>query len=153
MNDPNEIPAALTKSPGFLLNQAARSIRNLTAIALKPVGLAPQEYGLLRLLSLEGPMSQQSLANKYQIDRATVTEIIDVLERRGLLQREPMATDRRCKEIHLTPTGSRVITRASKSVSRAHHKFLAPLTDEEWTVVQECLMRLITAARAGIPEE
>ena len=102
---------------------------------------------MLKVLSLEGPMSQQTLANKYQVDRATITEVVDALEARELVTRQVSQTDRRCKLLHLTPTGNRLMTRASKSVSRVHHKFLAPLTEAEWSTVQQCLLRLIVAAQ------
>lgn len=110
---------------------------------LKPSGLTIQEYGLLRIISIEGPITQNAFAAKWAIDRTTVTEIVDALEDRGVIVRLKSKTDRRYNELHLTPAGKKLLARVSKIVDKANAEFLSPLTEEEWHSVREGLVKLV----------
>lgn len=57
------------------------------------------------LLSLDGPLSMGEVASRVRADPSTVTWIVDRLEARGLLERRPHPTDRRIKQLVLTPEG------------------------------------------------
>ena len=48
------------------------------------------------------------LADTLSCDASNVTGLVDRLESRGLVRRQPSARDRRVKVLHLTPTGARV---------------------------------------------
>ena len=143
--DNEALPQVLTNSPGFLLSQIARILSGLVAEALVPVGLAPPEYGLLKIISVQGPLMQQEFADKFQIDRTTVTSIVDGLEDRDLVIRQRSPKDRRKNLLHLTPTGHRLLTRAIRLVNKAQKKFLEPLDESEWEVVRDCLVKLLVA--------
>jgi MarR family transcriptional regulator, organic hydroperoxide resistance regulator len=56
------------------------------------------------------PLPMSRLADTLSCDASNVTGLIDRLESRGLLQRQPSTHDRRVKVLQLTPTGSRVRT-------------------------------------------
>jgi DNA-binding MarR family transcriptional regulator len=52
---------------------------------------------------LKGPRSPAELADAAGVTRATMTGLIDTLERDGLVRREPDPVDRRMMSVHLTP--------------------------------------------------
>ncbi len=54
---------------------------------------------------LDGSMTMKELARRMHVDPSFVTMIADTLEKRGLARREPNATDRRLKNLVLTPEG------------------------------------------------
>jgi MarR family transcriptional regulator, organic hydroperoxide resistance regulator len=57
------------------------------------------------LRSLDVPVTMKDLGQRLHCDPSFVTMIADALERRGLARREPSATDRRIKNLVLTPEG------------------------------------------------
>ena len=48
------------------------------------------------------------LADTLSCDASNVTGLVDRLESRGLVRRQPSAEDRRVKVLQLTPAGSRL---------------------------------------------
>jgi DNA-binding MarR family transcriptional regulator len=55
-----------------------------------------------------GPAAMRGLASTLTCDASNITGIVDRLEKRGLVRREPSASDRRVKNAVLTPEGERV---------------------------------------------
>lgn len=139
------IPTAFLESPGFLLNTAGKLLMQRVSESLKPSGLTIQEYGLLRIISIEGPVTQNAFAAKWAIDRTTVTEIVDALEERGVIVRLKSKTDRRYNELHLTPAGKKLLARVVKIVDKANEEFLHPLNEDQWRVFRESLVKLIVS--------
>lgn len=138
------IPSAFLESPGFLLNQAGRLLSRRIEESLKPAGLSIQQFGLMRIIAAEGPITQNAFASKYHIDRTTVTEIVDGMEERGLVSRQKSAKDRRCNDLYLTPGGKRLLLRAQKIVGKTNKEFLSVLNENEWVQMRESLVKLIT---------
>jgi len=59
----------------------------------------------MALFKLETPMTMKELGLRMGCDPSFVTTIADALEKHGLARREPSVTDRRSKNIVLTPEG------------------------------------------------
>ncbi len=72
--------------------------------------LSPVQCHVLHLIEPGRPLPMSRLADTLSCDASNVTGLIDRLESRGLVQRQPSAHDRRVKVLQLTPTGSRVRT-------------------------------------------
>ena len=134
---------AFADSIGYLLSQSGRLFRQNLSNALVPLGLSLQEYGSLRLISLNTPMSQGVLGSRYGIDRTTMVAVIDSLEERGMVSRQRSASDRRSYRLMLTPKGKKVLSRALRIATNEQQKFLAPVSASEWSILKECLWRLI----------
>jgi DNA-binding MarR family transcriptional regulator len=141
---------AFADSVGYLLNQSGRLFRERLAEALTPLALSVYEYGILRLISLNTPMSQGVLGSQYGIDRTTMVTVVDGLEERGMVARERRVHDRRSYRLLLTPKGKKVLSRALRIATGEQQKFLAPLTQSEWSTIRDCLWRLIDAHEAGL---
>src|SRR5579884_3098643 len=67
-------------------------------------GLTLSQYQFARPL-LAGPMSAGQLAERFGVAAATATQILDALEREGIVARSRGAGDRRCVTITLTSRG------------------------------------------------
>ncbi len=70
-------------------------------------GLAPPHGFMLVALS-SGAMRMRDLADLLVCDASYITGVVDHLEELGLVVRRPSETDRRVKEIELTPRGRKV---------------------------------------------
>ncbi len=80
------------------------------------------------------------------MDRTTVTELVDGLEERGLVQRLKNPNDRRSNQLFMTPQGRRVLTRAIRVVEKSNRQFLSVLDASEWATVRASLLKLIENA-------
>src|ERR1041384_312681 len=70
--------------------------------------LSPVQCHALHLIEPDRPIAMGRLASTLGCGASNVTGLVDRLEARGLVQRQPSADDRRVKVLQLTPTGSRL---------------------------------------------
>lgn len=91
------------------LMRAADTLIDRTHRALDAEGLTTSQFGVLEALLHCGPMCQSSLAGKLLRTGASVTSVLDTLERRGLVERERSREDRRFITVRLTYKGRAVI--------------------------------------------
>ena len=143
------IPPSLASRPGALLTIAARTGQELAKRRLSPIGLSVQMCGVMNLLA-EGAISQQELGEQLGIDRTTVVELIDDLEKQGVVERRRNPADRRSYALHLTTKGRTVQKRAAKAFDAAVDEYLGPLSAADRKALVDMLTRVILAAQAKL---
>lgn len=139
------LPHVLADRPGALLVRAARTGQELAARRLAPLGLTVQMCGVLILLG-EGPISQHALGEQLGIDRTTVVELIDDLEKKGVVERRRNPEDRRSYALSLTPRGRTVQKQAVRTFDAAADELLKPLKASERRVLVDLLRRTLDSA-------
>ncbi len=92
-------------------------------------------------------MSQQQLSHLIGIDPRNAVPVIDQLQTRGLLARNPDPTDRRRHAVTLTATGKGLLTRLRHAADDAEESLLTPLTTTERRTLHALLTKLSAAAR------
>jgi MarR family transcriptional regulator, transcriptional regulator for hemolysin len=107
-----------------LLNEAGHALTNRLATALAEVGLTPRMQCVL-LHALEEERTQIQIAALSRLDKTTMVSTVDELERRGLAERRPSATDRRARIIAVTEKGRLAAGEAQRIVDRVHDEALA----------------------------
>lgn len=98
---------------------------------LRPLGVSAAGGLVLGILRDQGSMSPSELGERLIVTRATVTGLLDSLERRGLVRRTANPADRRSLLAEITPTGLRVLQELRTLVHRHERDWLAGLSDEE----------------------
>ncbi|OAM87966.1 MarR family transcriptional regulator [Termitidicoccus mucosus] len=98
--------------------------------------ITPGRFMVLMLLwhdaeALPHCRTPASLADCAGVTRATMTGLIDTLERDGLVIRKPDPTDRRMMSVSLTPKGETLMKTALPGHMRIVTDLMAPLTAEE----------------------
>ena len=73
--------------------------------ALRRFGFTPGDSKALMFLGPDEGRTMRSLAEAWTCDASNATWMIDRLEQRGLVERRPVAGDRRVKKVVLTPLG------------------------------------------------
>ncbi len=124
-------PEPLADYPGYLMNWVANRSRRSFVEALAPLGLRPQQYGLLAIAASHPGVAQQRLAELAQIDPSSMVALLDELEAAGLAERRPYDEDRRKRAIHLTAHGERTLAQAREVAKQVGGDLLAPLTVAE----------------------
>ncbi|MGB6193245.1 MAG: MarR family transcriptional regulator [Terracidiphilus sp.] len=106
----------------FLLAQVGAIAARQFANALEPLKFSPSDAGILRLLGRSPGMSQQELAKKLDMHASRLVGVIDALEQRGLVAREPNPEDRRLYALHLTGGAGTEALAAIGVVARNHNE-------------------------------
>lgn len=100
----------LTGSPAAEVWTMLRTLfgqqRRRLLIAAAELDLHPAQAGAL--LQLASPLPMHDLAAVLGCDNSNVTGLVDRLEARGLVTRQPSPDDRRVKNAVLTPDGQRL---------------------------------------------
>jgi DNA-binding MarR family transcriptional regulator len=98
---------------------------------LRPLGVSAAGGLVLGLLRDRGPMSPSELGERLIVTRATVTGVVDSLERRGFVGRSPNPADRRSLLVEITPEGLAVVQELRTLVHRNERDWMSVLTDAE----------------------
>jgi DNA-binding MarR family transcriptional regulator len=127
---------------GYNLRRAQVAVfQNFTEV-VGAAELTPGQFGVLVVIDTNPGLSQTQLGNALGIDRSTVVAVIDRLESRGLVARQPAPNDRRSHALHLSDSGKTTLRRLTERV-RAHERQIArQLSAEEQARLIELLRRV-----------
>src|SRR3546814_20453023 len=81
----------------------------------------------------------------FGIELTTTMKSVDELERAGMLRRTPHADDRRANALDLTSKGRSWREKMLPRIAEQESTFLDSLSQGERTLLQELLLRLVTA--------
>lgn len=93
-------------------------------------------------VSVSGSMTIGEISKKVGLSQATVTEIIDRLERKELVARERSTADRRRVNVSLTGQGKKTLTSAPSPMQKNFEVSFVKLEDWEQTLILSSLQRL-----------
>jgi DNA-binding MarR family transcriptional regulator len=129
-NSPAASADAVTCSLG-LLRLAHHFHFRLERLFLK-FDLSSQRFVLLMILrqSPQG-LAPSEFANLAQVSRATMTRLIDILERKELVRRSDHPRDRRSLLIHLTPKADGILMQAIPLHLKYLEEFISKLKHNE----------------------
>jgi DNA-binding MarR family transcriptional regulator len=101
------------------------------------------QWLVLNALYEKPDITQLEIAGKVFKDTASVTRIIDLLIKKGLLIREAHNTDRRRFTLELTAEGRKLITKITGVVERNRAIALQGITEKELIRMKETLNNII----------
>ncbi|HKG37315.1 MAG TPA: MarR family transcriptional regulator [Solirubrobacterales bacterium] len=133
---------------GQLFFRLWRASHTRVADALESIGLTPALFGVLNLLGARKGASQKELGSAMGIDPSTMVSLIDDLEREGLAKRRPHPTDRRAREVVITPKGRRLLERGRQLALEVEDEVLGGLSASERRELLKLLRRALDSAPA-----
>jgi DNA-binding MarR family transcriptional regulator len=140
-----DVPEPLRESIGFLVTRIHNRMHREFMTTLAPLRIEPRDYGALTALQAMGPVSQAELARHMGVSGASMVQIVDDLEHRGLLERRRLATDRRAQVLHLQPEVPEVLLEAARLADQMSERLLATLSTSRTKRLIVLLQRLVTA--------
>ncbi len=135
-------PDSPPRSVGFLLSQLGFVTSRGFVEALRPLGIDPREWTLLRFVAAAEGHSQQALAERLGIPPSRMVAIVDGLEEGGLMERRPDPDDRRIRALHLTRKGRSVLERAVQVAIEHELRLCAGLDEKEREQLIDLLHKL-----------
>jgi DNA-binding MarR family transcriptional regulator len=114
-----------------LLFASFKRMHRLVDVELSEHGLSLSRAKILGALERSGPSNQSTLAVAFDLAPRTITELVDVLERDGLVERRTDPADRRARQVHLTAAGHEAHLRAQETRTRVMTSAFGTLTDQQ----------------------
>jgi DNA-binding MarR family transcriptional regulator len=106
------------RSVAFMLSSLGYAVSRRFHEVLRPLGLEPGEFALLRAVAASNGEAQNALAERLHISPSWMVAVVDDLEKRGLLERKPHARDRRVRNLHLTSAGKKLLRQAERQAEQ-----------------------------------
>jgi MarR family transcriptional regulator, transcriptional regulator for hemolysin len=128
----------------FLLSQATHVLMTELTARLERLGITPRHYCVLSHAADGGEFTQIRLAEMCGLDKTTMVVTMDELEKAGLAERSPSATDRRARIVRITVAGKRMVTDAHTVVDEIYADVLASLPAEDRDVFVGSLTKLVS---------
>lgn len=118
------------QSLGYLSRYAHRAFVKALARELEPHGILTSQWSVLRILWGASGLTQVELAERMRVEKASLTGVLEGMEKKGLIVRTRNLKDRRKINITLTktaeklkdkilPCAARINSRASRGMSAA----------------------------------
>jgi DNA-binding MarR family transcriptional regulator len=141
---PNQIaPKETAEEMAMLVGHARKRLRVAMERELASAGEELAVWFLLRNLVRHGPLPQNQLASCASLDPASVSRLLDGMERRGLVRRARDPRDRRRVMVAPGPKAARRLVEVNPAVSRAVDGLLAPLTERESRQLRALLRKVL----------
>lgn len=135
-------------SVGYWLCTSAHAMQRALNEELAPLGITFRQWQVLAWLAIEGGLAQNELAERMQIEPATLVTVLDRMEQPDWIRRSPCPGDRRKKLVRAT-TKAEPIWNASKSCAqRVREQAVKDFSPQE----REQLLSLLRRLQANMSE-
>jgi DNA-binding MarR family transcriptional regulator len=130
-----------------------RAVRKAISERVKPYGLTTLQYTTLSVLGARGGLSNAQLARRAYMTPQSMSEVLDALEKRGLVQRSALPSHRRVYPATLTTRGQQILAACDEAVNAVEQEMLAELDPQQRTILRDGLLKAVRALHAGFPDQ
>lgn len=137
-------PFDLPEQEAFLnLIRTAADLEGPLLGVLKPHGLTPSTYNVLRILRGSGKDGRHASAIGCDmvVRVPDVTRLVDRLEQRGLVARERSTSDRRVVVVRISKQGLALLKKLDGPVLEVHREQLGHLSEGEVRALNDLLVK------------
>lgn len=120
------------------------ALDHAVAEALKPYGITPTQYNVLRILRGAGAegLCRAEVRERMVAQVPDVTRLLDRMEAVGLIRRERSSVDRRYVTTRITEAGLGLVGELDRPIVEIHRRHLGHLGAEDLGVLIELLGRV-----------
>jgi len=131
--------------PGHYIRRLQQVAVALFAQKVDGFDITPVQFAVLVALKQRRSLDQAALAALIGYDRATLGGVIDRLESKRWVAREPGRDDRRTKLVSLTPAGATALRRVMRDVEAVQAALMAPLSPADRHSFERLCRKLLDA--------
>ena len=141
---PQVIPAQMRRVDNLIFRKIGQNARANGVEEVTPMHGWIMEY-LYR--HAEEPVFQRDIEREFSITRSTVTNILQLMERKGYIARQSVAQDARLKQLVLTGKGREFHEKTMLAFRQTDEYVASLLTEEENTQLLRLLNKLYQALK------
>jgi DNA-binding MarR family transcriptional regulator len=139
------------------IGQAAISLERAVDTRLRPWNLNQSQAAALLVLAQHGPQRMSHLARFLLQQTQTTTDLVDRLERRGLVRRIRHETDRRVVLVEITDDGRALIQEIGEAAWSVGEQAFGAVSESELSRVTQTVRRIrdvdVAAEAGGLPAD
>lgn len=130
---------------GRLLAQASRLLANRVNFSFRQAGyeLTIEQWSILSDLNRQDGVSQQVFADRSAKNKASITSLINNLEKKGWVLRKPDREDRRSNKIFITSEGASIYKMLHPILQETLEQTLHPFSNRDMTIGMEMMNSLV----------
>jgi DNA-binding MarR family transcriptional regulator len=145
-------PAQAEPGISYVIARLERAVRAGINERVRPYGLTTLQYTTLSVLGRRGePLSNAQLARRAYMTPQAMSEVLEALEGKQLIERNPHPNHRRVFPASLTAKGRRVLAACEDAVGKMEEEMLRELSVDERAQLLEALKTCVRSLRAGFP--
>jgi DNA-binding MarR family transcriptional regulator len=134
---------------GYQVRRTQAKIFSEFETALGNLDFTPGSFGVLTLIRANPGITQVALAGAFGVDKSTMSPVIVRLEKRGLVRREVLASDRRCHALFLEAAAEPTFQAAREKFRALEAGVAARLSKAEQRELARLLVKLQGSADRG----
>jgi DNA-binding MarR family transcriptional regulator len=135
----------LDQSPLHLLHRVRQCAGELFQTEMSGLNLTARQYVVLVAAADKDGSSQQDIIDSTGIDRSTVSQVVQIMIRKGYLKRRRTREDARAYAITLTPYGRDVLKASEPIVGRIDEALVAALPAARASIFVDSLRTIVGA--------
>lgn len=140
--EPGDADAVLRELLGYHIKRAQSAIQADLNAALKPLDLRMLTFSALAVVASSPGLRQAQLADALSIERPNLVVVLDELERRGLILRDRVPTDRRAYALKATLEGRRLFEAAQAAVKSHEAALFAGISAADQALLRDMMQRI-----------
>ncbi len=141
--------AELPSYVGYQVRRTQAAIFGQFETTLADFDLTPGSFGVLTLIRANPGITQVALAAAFGVDKSTMSPVIVRLEKRGLIRRQVLPSDRRCHALYFETSAEAYYVAARDKVRTFEEGLAARLSKAEQREFARLLAKLQGGSRAG----
>ncbi|WP_209852039.1 MarR family winged helix-turn-helix transcriptional regulator [Paenibacillus sediminis] len=130
------------QSFGFRYGNTFRRVTSQFASRLKPYDITPEQWSVLYCAYKHEGINQRELSELAGKDQPTTTRILDLLHKKGWIERQDDPADRRAYLIHVTPSAKELIEQTIPIEVQYNDELLQGVTDEQLAVLDQIMNQI-----------
>lgn len=131
---------------GYNARRAALAVIGVFIEQMAPYELKPVEFSVLSLVAHNPGVTSRQLCTALGILPPNLVGMINGLEKRELIERQPHPRDGRAMGLHLTPSGQKLVREAEKTAAALEADVAGRLTAAELRTLIALLKKVYQAA-------
>ncbi|WP_242966892.1 MarR family transcriptional regulator [Desulfosporosinus sp. FKA] len=130
------------ESVGQLTNQTNKLIMRYLNSKLELYDITLEQWIVLLKLSQQDKITQKKLAENVDKDQPTLARILDILERKKLVERKPNEKDRRAFSVQMTEKGINLKKHVTPLLENLFATIVEGISDEEIETYKRVLLKI-----------
>ncbi|MFO1319108.1 MAG: MarR family transcriptional regulator [Burkholderiales bacterium] len=132
----------LSRNFGFILNDVARLMRTTFDRRVRALGFTRSQWWVLNHVFRNNGATQSELADVLEVEKATLGRLLDRMEQKRWIRREPDAADRRVRRVFLTVEVEPAIKAMRAAAAELRREALTGLTGEQQESFVDALLTI-----------
>ncbi|HET8653894.1 MAG TPA: MarR family transcriptional regulator [Longimicrobiaceae bacterium] len=126
------------------IGRTAAALEHAVSEALRPYGITPTQYNVLRILrgAGENGLCRREVTERMVAQVPDATRLLDRMEAAGLIQRSRDATDRRFVTTRISEEGLKLVGELDEPMQALHRRHLGHLSERDLRTLIDLLGRI-----------